>query len=90
MAAKVEKCCRCGKRLRKHSGGWSAACDIYRDDSVTIVERYCPGCTTAVEAAQVAANDAMMQSARTANGKLIVWPVARAPRLPVARVYERN
>jgi hypothetical protein len=88
VMAKVEKCARCGRRLRNDNSGWTFAVDVHRDDSAEVVEPRCPDCTTDQEAFQVEVNNSIFQSARAIDGRLLIWPTSRRPRLPL--FAERN
>jgi acetone carboxylase gamma subunit len=84
---KVDKC-KCGKRLRKDRSGWAFGTHIYNDDTAEVVEPICPACVSPAQAAEVARNDFALQSARAIDGRLLVWPTTRRPRLPL--FCERN
>lgn len=69
MAVKVHRCHRCGKRLRNprsaNADGWIS---ILREG--VVAQTLCPSCTTPLERAESATNDATMEIA--ASGQLIM------------------
>lgn len=75
MGAKVSRCRRCGRRMRKKFHDWSFAVDLDADGYAEIAHATCPECTTTGENAEVSVNDALLQSERTADGRLRVWPI---------------
>lgn len=88
MSAEVKRCSRCGRRMRNSIADWAFVAYIDRDDVASVAEAICPDCTTAEEAAETAVNDALMQSERTIDGRLRVWP--RLPPKPNISPHERN
>lgn len=77
MTTKVQRCHRCGKRLRNpnsaNADGWIS---ILREGLVT--EILCPACTSPLERAESAAHEATMELGQ-AGGHILMRPKFRSP-----------
>jgi hypothetical protein len=74
MAAKVRRCARCDRRLRKSGADWTCWIKIDPSDGLgTVPEVYCPDCTTTEEHLQREVNDATVDY-RWLGERLAMYP----------------
>ncbi len=75
MAAKVHRCQRCSRRLRRRSFLDSMA--LLHDGEVESV--VCPGCTTATEFVEMTVNSSLNEIAIHPDGAILTRPIFRRP-----------
>jgi hypothetical protein len=56
--AKIQRCSRCGRRLRNSGADWACFIDFGDDALGAVTETYCPKCTTSEEHIRREINDA--------------------------------
>ena len=82
MAAKIQRCARCSKRLRNGGDDWAVAIDISGEDGMgEVAELYCGACTTTAEHIQRQINDATTD---------YVWYGDKLARIPKKFTDSRN
>ena len=78
--AKVKRCARCNRRLRTAGADWAVAIDMDQDGFGTVVEVYCPDCTTAEEHTRREINDATSDYIWSGD-RVAMWPKFPEPAL---------